>query len=522
MYLIGNRSIVVVERCHDQAMFEHLLSMGRERNAGWICAWKRSGVRLNQITEEYYEKAKSIRMVDFLTPLLDKFLSGCASHAPAGKAAHAGPLSAQQNAALNENHPSPHFKEKPVPGLVSIVIFTQTAWIRRKNASRGIFRHTPETHELFLWTTVRPDGTVKWLQADPEKQKLLSDREQYKCQAGQRTQPGHGGVPGASSSCFLNNDVAVAQGWLSAMLDCLNRAPDAGIVGPTANHAGGIQKVTDPSYRSVEYLDSYASRFQEQFRHRRILLRKIDGFCMLFRRALVERIGMPDEQFESGGFEDDDYCLRSALAGFRTYIAGDVFIHRFESEISARSASAGKNIFEQKWTLSTRSAEGKRLSALKATELADALCQHGKPDKAIEVLIDCIKIAPDAAEIYESLTRIFIESKRFSEAREVIASMPEEAKDGLRGLELAGYAKEGLGLDDEAAEYADRMLAMDDASAPALNLRGILAYKQGDRKAAESWFRKATDADPGYGEAWTNLGVLEWSGERQGIRRFRI
>ena len=59
------------------------------------------------------------------------------------------------------------------------------------------------------------------------------------------------------------------------------------------------------------------------------------------------------------------------------------------------------------------------------------------------------------------MARIFIESKRFSEAWEVIESMPEAVKNELKGLECAGYAKEGLGLDDEAAAYADRMLSLD-------------------------------------------------------------
>ena len=60
-----------------------------------------------------------------------------------------------------------------------------------------------------------------------------------------------------------------------------------------------------------------------------------------------------------------------------------------------------------------------------------------------------------------NLSRIFIESKKFSEAWEVIESMPEAAKNELKGLECAGYAKEGLGLDDEAAAYADRMLSLE-------------------------------------------------------------
>ena len=72
-------------------------------------------------------------------------------------------------------------------------------------------------------------------------------------------------------------------------------------------------------------------------------------------------------------------------------------------------------------------------------------------DQAIEALINCIKVTPDSKEIYYELARILIEAKKFSEAWEVVETMPEAAKNDLKGLECAGYAKEGLGLDDEAA-----------------------------------------------------------------------
>ena len=52
---------------------------------------------------------------------------------------------------------------------------------------------------------------------------------------------------------------------------------------------------------------------------------------MLFKRRLIEEIGLLDESFGSGNFEDDDLCLRASLAGYRNVIAGDVFIHHYGS-----------------------------------------------------------------------------------------------------------------------------------------------------------------------------------------------
>ena len=155
--------------------------------------------------------------------------------------------------------------------------------------------------------------------------------------------------------------------------------------------------------------------------------------------------------------------------------------------------------------------EGMGLAVMKALELSEGLYFRGEVDRAVEALVDCIKIAPEAAGIYHMLVRIFLETKRFGEAWAVIETIPDAARNDLRTLECSGYAKEGLGVDDEANQCAKQMLARQDNYAPALNLKGVLAYKKGDKNTARTYFEKAIVADPGYGDAYTNLGVLDWS-----------
>ncbi len=206
---------------------------------------------------------------------------------------------------------------------------------------------------------------------------------------------------------------------------------------------------------------------------------------MLFKHALVEKVGLIDESFGSGNFEDDDFCLRAALEGYRNLIAGDVFIHHYGSrsfignKIDFNSAMArNKKIFNEKWSWHRCSEPlGKKLLILNAMEKAGELNHKDQLGQAIEIFLQAIRHSPDDKKVYHTLAEILIDAKRFKDALDALNEMPPDDQD-LRKLELIGYGKEGLELYGEAEDYAERALSINPASAPALNLKGILAYKR--------------------------------------------
>jgi GT2 family glycosyltransferase/Tfp pilus assembly protein PilF len=506
LYLLNNRSIVVVERCFNQDWVEHCYPFADTDKWAYLCMETLHRPDLDQLAYEYYEQYTKLDRVDLIRPLLDKLLMEIS-----------GPLKGEIISTDTSHNPAkdlysannpllPRFQEKAVPSLTSIIIITHNRLEQTKKCIKSIRKHTPQPHEIIFVDNASTDSTVQWLKSQVNANKnirLIENKENF------GLGKGHNQGINLSQGEFivlLDNDVVVSEGWFDSMLQCFNSRSDVGIVAPLSNKAGGRQQVLDKLYPSVDFLDKYAAEFKKRFQHRRISCRNIDGFCMLFKRLLVEKIGLLDENLSSEHFEDEDYCWRAALEGFKNYIAGDVFVH-----YAGRKESPGdRNIINKKWTLSLASPKGKQLAVLKATEIADDFYSKGNMDQAIEALINCIKLTPDANKIYYELTRIFIESKRFSEAWEVVGNMPDAAKNDLKGLECAGYAKEGLGLDEEAVAYVDKMLSFDGKYPAALNLRGVLAYKKGEKKKAADDFQKAINTDPGYGEAYTNLGVLYW------------
>jgi len=61
-----------------------------------------------------------------------------------------------------------------------------------------------------------------------------------------------------------------------------------------------------------------------------------NGFCMFVKRELIDRIGTMDaEAFPTGYGEENDFCQRAELAGYRNIVAGNVLVRH------ERSASFG-------------------------------------------------------------------------------------------------------------------------------------------------------------------------------------
>jgi GT2 family glycosyltransferase len=167
-------------------------------------------------------------------------------------------------------------------------------------------------------------------------------------------------LTGGDLLLYINNDVVVPRGWLGRLVAHLDASPETGLVGPRSNSIAG-QQLLKPVPYDTESLDNYepfASRLAGERAGSATEVGRIIGFCMLVRRQVVNRIGGFDPGFEVGNFEDDDFCLRARLAGFRIAQAEDVFVHHFGGRTFAglgldRNASVLENweIFKRKWNL---------------------------------------------------------------------------------------------------------------------------------------------------------------------------
>lgn len=160
---------------------------------------------------------------------------------------------------------------------------------------------------------------------------------------------------------WLNNDVVVGPGWLERLLACLDRARDAGAVGPCTDDPDSGSGRGALHRPSPDRFAAFAAAWGLRFDRQREEAGRLSGFCLALRREAVEAVGLLDERFEWGE-EDEDYCLRLRLAGYRLYLARDVFVHHdggatrggWSRARQARLRRRNRELFRAKWVTLSR------------------------------------------------------------------------------------------------------------------------------------------------------------------------
>lgn len=140
-------------------------------------------------------------------------------------------------------------------------------------------------------------------------------------------------------ACLLNNDTVVTPNWLGEMIEVMESDSRIGIVGCRGNNvsAGAVSDQAvdwkcdvDIDNANIAAVNSLAAKMS-RLRPRLKIVGRVVGFCMLMRRSMINTIGLLDERFWPGNFEDNDICNRAVEAGYKIAVANRSFVHHFIS-----------------------------------------------------------------------------------------------------------------------------------------------------------------------------------------------
>lgn len=250
-------------------------------------------------------------------------------------------------------------REHPKPRcLVSIIILALNQLEDTRKCLDSIARFTNLPHEILLVDNGSTDGTAGFLaqwQTEHPNCTIIRNEKNHGFAAGNNQALG---LARGEFVVLLNNDTVVTEGWLEGMKRLFEEDGELGVVGPMTNYVVGPQLVPKVSYRSLEELPGFAANWRKTHAGETLEINRVIGFCAMIRRSVLDQIGGLDPVFNSGNFEDDDFCLRAVCAGFKIKIARDVFIHHTGSQtfkgagIDYRKTML-KNweIFKSKWRL---------------------------------------------------------------------------------------------------------------------------------------------------------------------------
>lgn len=134
-----------------------------------------------------------------------------------------------------------------------------------------------------------------------------------------------------SNVILINNDTLFTKKALERLMLVCNSNKEVGASGPISNNVSGLQKVnlnglTDKTYKQ------YAEKLLNEKDTHVTEVATLIGFCMCFRTETLKTIGLLDERFGIGSYEDNDYCLRLRNAGYKLAMVKESLIYHYGSQ----------------------------------------------------------------------------------------------------------------------------------------------------------------------------------------------
>jgi len=239
---------------------------------------------------------------------------------------------------------------------VTILVLTWNGLDYTRTCLESIRQHTDlgKDVEVLVVDNGSTDGTVAYLR-DLNWIRLIENKKNLGYVRGNNV-----GIDATSEGdiLLLNNDIVITEdGWLEELQRVACSTEDAGIVGcrltlPDGRllHAGAYMPLDTFWGQQIGSLEKDVN----QYAYDRDV-QAVVGACMYIKRAVLEAIGPLNEAFFSY-FEDTDYCLRAAKAGFRTVCAGSVtLIHHENVSTKVNNVSFSKifrksqRVFRKQW-----------------------------------------------------------------------------------------------------------------------------------------------------------------------------
>jgi len=204
-----------------------------------------------------------------------------------------------------------------------------------KPCLESVLRHTDHPYRIIIVNDKSDENTTRYMERAASEHKnitvLANDVNQGFLKSANKGMA----VSSAPYMLILNTDTIVTPGWLAKMIRCAESDPKIGIVNPISNKAQNLSIDIPPG----ENIFSFAEKLDDISRRTYPDIVTAVGFCFMITRQAFDRLGLFDEIYGFGYYEESDYCMRAIKNGFRVAACDDAFVyHRDKTTFVRRDA----------------------------------------------------------------------------------------------------------------------------------------------------------------------------------------
>ncbi len=288
-----------------------------------------------------------------------------------------------------------------------------------KQAVETLKRNThANLYEVIFVDNGSTDGTKDYLkqliQDDPDHFRVITNDENKGFAGGVNV-----GLQAISSfnweyCCVANNDLLFTPNWLVQLLDCIQHTTvkNVGAVAPVSNAAGGTQGI-QVGYKTIEELDQWAATYHQVKSGQWTEEGRLVGLCFLMTRDYFNKVGYFDERFVGGMWEDNDYCLRGRLAGFKFVCDRSTVLHHYFHKSFQANKMDSSNLFRsnkkryvEKWAAPDSGFETMAIENAKKRGVTDIESLRMPDGRIKKFVVGACRVKDGAQYIERTLERI--------------------------------------------------------------------------------------------------------------------
>lgn len=182
-------------------------------------------------------------------------------------------------------------------------------------------------YEVIIIDNNSKDGTKEWLKEQKGIKCILNqDNKGFPAGCNQGIE-----IAEKDNDIFLlNNDTVLMPNSIFNLRIGLYSEEKVGATGAVSNSVSYYQQISE-QYEDFNGYMKFAIRnnISNEYSYEERI--KLVGFAMLIKRSVLNKVGLLDERFTPGNFEDDDLSLRIVSEGYKLLLCKDSYIHHFGS-----------------------------------------------------------------------------------------------------------------------------------------------------------------------------------------------